>query len=470
MCFVLTANETQTISSNAQKQDFKSPAEERLIRKMAKMALNGYEIGIQRKIKPANHIQSMAEKIQDTVVTKHPLNVESVSSPDSSRENTLNRAFNKTMDNGFKYNNSITSIGDKIKDTIINNHPATVSFTNGSVPVPPPIPTTPIPIFNAHSTPVTNSYVVKNQSEDKAPLSKKLFSNFVSDNLDTSVSYDYNGINNKNINESNNLTVKHDNIINNTSQINNIFDKSTESINKTNNSFDKSNESNKSYSIFDQSGDYVNKTRNMFDKSNDSLNNIDKKFGSKVDQKSDTFSNTLSKRNMFEKRIEASDQKQEAIAKPLEKNNWNCFDQIKKSQIEKPQFMKEFKNGNGTSVHSDNTNTLKKPHLPNKLYDNTLYHFRNERSNGENEATNTTEVSKNETLGENTNIVDNKNTETEQTGSEFVVKRRQKNNENRNDGRRDSHIVARPLSTMKSEDVADGLYPVCHQCDKAITR
>lgn len=409
--FVLTVNETQTQHSH--RQEFKSPAEERLIRKMAKMALNGYEIGIQRKIKPADHIQSMAEKIQDTVVTKHPLNSDNTTSSDSSRENTLNKSMNKT-DKSYKICDSINNIGDKIKDTIRNNHPATANFTNGNIPVPPPIPTTPVPSLDTYSTQFNQTS--KKYNENNTNASRK-FSNLVFDHLEATYNSEpmvyLNGCDNEKINDDSNKN-KTENF--------SILDKTIDSFNVINNSQNTSTPNNK------------------------------------IDV---NHSNTLSKRNIFEKRIEESyNNNTNKSSDKLYRNGINTTNTTKEKSMDS---VLESKVNNILQSSKQNDDKSYKNNLPNNYSDNTLYHFTQEKNNKE--MMEKQDISKNASNENNLSNAGKDNAE-----NDFIVKRRQKKTDTTNDGRRDSHIIARPLSTMKSEDVADGLYPVCHKCDKAITR
>lgn len=377
------------------KHEFKSPAEERLVRKMAKMALNGYEIGIQRKIKPADHIQSMAEKIQDTVVTKHPFNTDSTTSSDSSREGTLKRSINNIHERGYKTNENIQFIGDKIKNTIISNHPAGIPFTNGNVPVPPPIPTTPIPTFDIHSTPILSS--IKKPVNDLTPITKNNFSKFVNE-----------------LNQSPNNLEK----INYDDKI-------------------KNEEMNKSIFRSDNSLNNILKT-NITDKSLDTFNGSHKN-NVKTDHNTDVnYSNTLSKRKLFEKLNTHIENKDIST-----KNN---FIDLSHDTLSRTT------NGSNNNV-SKFSHTLNNDKINDydKITDKS-YNLKNEKIDN--------------IMKENENSSDTK----EDLEKETVVKRREKKTNKHDDGRRDSHIIARPLSTMTSVDVTDGLYPVCHKCDKAITR
>lgn len=419
MCsFYLTANEITTTGS-PHKQEFKSPAEERLIRKMAKMALNGYEIGIQRKIKPADHIQSMADKIQDTVVTKHPLNSDNLSSEENSRENTLRRAPNANIDRIYKAPDpAIASIGDKIKETIMINHPANTSMNN--VPMPPPIPSSPIPTFNAHSTPIGQPLNTTLPRKPSDYIPKNLNSSFMSLN---------NG------------------------------DKS-----HSGSGYSSSEDSNK-----DKSEGYYSDTLRKkagFEKASFlnglKSNNDTKQSESKFDN---TYSNTLTKRKMFEKDSANGINNAENGIKFGDKMNsntldgkiWNKTNHFEKS-LEPTKIVK--------SAYEDQS---KNNDLPHSLHDNSLYTYKSVKS---------------ENNGDSLKNVDVETTENKQTSfakdsednaeSETVVRRRQKKCTRNDDGRRDSHIIARPLSTMTSGtagDTTDGLYPpICHKCDKAITR
>ncbi|XP_045764793.1 PDZ and LIM domain protein Zasp isoform X5 [Maniola jurtina] len=410
-------NETQTMSSQ-HKTEFKSPAEERLIRKMAKMALNGYEIGIQRKIKPADHIQSMADKIQDTVVTKHPLNSDSVPSGENSRESTLKRPLNKNVDKGYK------SLDTSILNTV--NHLTgndSIICGNSHTPIPPPLPTTPVPTFQAHSTPIAN---ILNNIAAKSP--------------------DYN------------------------LKLNNTINKYETPLLQSN--IEKS-----------QNGGYSSSDDSSKDKSECNFNTL-KKIGSekatifnenntpyqdakKSELISDiNFSNTLSKRKLFERNDAVNESS-------ISENNFKMFDKINNSVPEKDHARKYNSSENSmedikSSVYQEE-NTKK---LPNSLFDNTIYTYKSGKSNGIGEKIIN---NKNEHATEHIEHIketsnSNHDSDNKVDSEEIVVRRRDKKNFRNDDGRRDSHIIARPLSTMTSVDVADGQYPVCHICDKAITR
>ncbi|XP_049866156.1 PDZ and LIM domain protein Zasp isoform X3 [Pectinophora gossypiella] len=417
-------NESQTHSSFL-KTEFKSPAEERLIRKMAKMALNGYEIGIQRKIKPADHIQSMADKIQDTVVTKHPLNTDNISSGESSHENTLKRPLHKNFDRGYNTLDSIQSIGDKIKDTIISNHPATVNnlnTSNNSMPPPPPLPTSPIPTFNVHSTPIVPSSLnVNNTKKQTEFITKNLFSNNATDTPTKNFERGING-----------------------------------------NGYSSSEDSHKDKN----ENNYNNTLRKRNELEKNFLNGINTASQDKPDYKYDNgSSNTMSKRSIFEKNngINGSNNFDERIGRNNEKRS---NDTIDSNNLKKPSmFEKLIAADNGISNTGKNYETAKKQNLPSNLYDNTLYTLKTNGTKISTEIENATNKEMNDIKHYCNDKGANDDTETE-----TVVKRRQKKTDRNDDGRRDSHIIARPLSTMTAADVADGHYPVCHKCDKAITR
>ncbi|XP_063532217.1 PDZ and LIM domain protein Zasp isoform X3 [Cydia strobilella] len=461
------------------KPEFKSAAEERLIRKMAKMALNGYEIGVQRKIKPADHIQSMADKIQDTVVTKHPLNTDNLSSGDSSRENTLRRPLNKTFDRNYKPENCIQNIGDKIKETLLNNHPAvTANLTNGNsnssspqaknigdkikespnqptavtinvngnppppppmcfdklndkklstpnkingVPVPPPIPNSPIPTFNARNSPTGQ----------------------LLDMIDSKTLY---GGNNGP----------------------NIADK-TQTLEKTNM---KLNGSIGTVGIEKEKveNNYLNTLRKKDSNEKTSfLNGINKHDACKTELLVDSKKNILGKRNSFEKDNRVNDingysdsiyQKEKIINMVPDTNT------LKKASI----FEKISNEKSNNKFHNDESPKIDS--LPHNLYDNSLYSLKPVKVNGNGNINNQRNWHSSDDADSVEEETDSSNDFNKQNDNDadVVVKRRQKRTERNVDGRRDSHIIARPLSTMTSADVADGLLPVCHKCDKTITR
>lgn len=421
------------IHSSLHKTEFKSPAEERLIRKMAKMALNGYEIGIQRKIKPADHIQSMADRIQDTVVTKHPLNTDNLPSENNSREGTLRRPLNKNFEKGYNTADSIQSIGDKIKDTIISNHPASINFNNNGIPVPPPIPNTPIPTFNAHSTPIVSSQF----NTAKKP------SDFIPKNLSNTFTSD-------------------------------IHAQSTSEKSYSGSGYSSSDDSNKDK----HENNFINNTlrkKTGLEKSFlDGMNNTTNQDNYKSEPKFDNVPNTISnKRSIFEKKDTTNGHKNtlENGIKPVEKRNNGGFETntLKKTASIFEKSL-NFENGKSNNLIQDEEYT-KKQGLPNNLYDNSLYTFKSAKSNG----TNNFKADLDNNMTHDRVTADEKESSNgranhDDTETEVVVKRRQKKIERNDDGRRDSHIIARPLSTMTSVDVTDGQYPVCHKCDKAIKR
>ncbi|XP_063361035.1 PDZ and LIM domain protein Zasp isoform X3 [Cydia amplana] len=464
------------------KPEFKSAAEERLIRKMAKMALNGYEIGVQRKIKPADHIQSMADKIQDTVVTKHPLNTDNLSSGDSSRENTLRRPLNKAFERNYKTENCIQNIGDKIKETLLNYHPAvTANLTNGNsngsspqaknigdkikespnqptavtinvngnppppppmcfdklndtpnknfsipnkingVPVPPPIPNSPIPTFNARNSPTGQ----------------------LLDMIDSKTLYG--GTNGAN-----------------------IADK-TQTLEKTNK---KLNGSIGSMGIEKEKvgNNYLNTLRKKdLNEKTSFLNGINKHDASKTELLVDSKKNILGKRNSFEKDNLVNDingysdsiyQKDKIINMVPDTNT------LKKASI----FEKISNEKSNNKFHNDESPKIDS--LPHNLYDNSLYSLKPVKVNGNGNINNQRNWNSSDDADSVEEETDSSNDFNKQNDNDVdvVVKRRQKRTERNVDGRRDSHIIARPLSTMTSADVADGLLPVCHKCDKTITR
>ncbi|KAI8428578.1 hypothetical protein MSG28_007328 [Choristoneura fumiferana] len=472
----ITANEMPT-HHIPHKPEFKSAAEERLIRKMAKMALNGYEIGVQRKIKPADHIQSMADKIQDTVVTKHPLNTDSLSSGDSSRENTLRRPINNTFERTYKPDNNIQCIGDKIKDTLLINHPT--NFTSGNAPVPPPmnfgdklkdhsnqsmpvvhnsngvppppppmgtleklndssiknystpiknnnapvpppIPNTPIPTFNIRTSPTGQ---LLDMLDSKSPLYCESVGTNLSDKSQISDNT------NKRLNGTNGFNnVQKEKVENNF-----LSTLRKKDANEKSSFLNGSNKQDtyKSEQYVDSKNKYILGKRKSFEK--DILSNETNGCTGHVatqKEKIDNIvpdTNTLKKANLFEK-------------------------------ISNEKSTNQF--------HDDQT-----PKIDVNLYDNSLYTLKPVKANGTNNVTprNWNISDDVETVEEKTALSNNEEKQND-NDSDVVVKRRQKRNDRNADGRRDSHIIARPQSTMTSADVADGLLPVCHICDKTITR
>lgn len=404
-------NEPLTTSS-PHKTEFKSPAEERLIRKMAKMALNGYEIGIQRKIKPADHIQSMADKIQDTVVTKHPLNSDSIPPVEN---NTI-----KTLERGYKTHENIQSIGDKIKDTIKNNHPANESITKPNVLIPPPLPSTPVPTFNLHSTPLGHSINTNGEKKKYDTIPRTLNASLISD----------------------------ERLINNNDKSHNGSGYSS------NEDLQKDKIENNYLGTLRKTGIEKSSFLNSMNGSIVANTNSDVKPELKFDT---PYSNTLNKRKLFEKsdNLITNNKVNDKINNASELNvsqKINNFDHTSKSE-------------NG--VHQDDE-FIKSKDISGQLYNNSLYTYKSPTNNkintNGNEQSNDC-VDKVEEIKSISDSDDKQNNE-----EEVVVRRRQKKNIRNDDGRRDSHIIARPLSTIQCADVAEGLFPVCHKCDKAITR
>ncbi|KPJ11303.1 PDZ and LIM domain protein Zasp [Papilio machaon] len=365
------------------------------------MALNGYEIGIQRKIKPADHIQSMANKIQDTVVTKHPLNSDTISSENNSRENTLRRPLNKSFDDVCKTpeNNFLN------KNT---SSPLFIDDNNGYPPVPPPIPNTPVPAFDPPSPTILNTlntHTPKKQTD--YPLK----------NSDTNL-----------------LTLSILQSLNNSEKSSNGSDYSS------------SDDMYKDKSEINISNGNTLRKKSSFEKSSflDGMNTLNQDVYKTEVKNENSFSNTLSKRKLFEK-IEDTNHSDEIKSKPT--NGWSELNQM--NSLRKSPTVENGKNDiKGTEEYAKK--------LPNNLYDSTLYAFKSPKV--DNNVTNSIENGNND------------ESKTDNTETETVVKRREKKKLRNDDGRRDSRIVQRPLSTMTSVDVAEGQYPVCHICEKAITR
>lgn len=393
---------------------------------MAKMALNGYEIGIQRRIKPADHIQSMADKIQDTVVTKHPLNTDNLPSVDNN--------LIKTLDRGYKTHENIQSIGDKIKDTIKNNHPTIESMSKPNILIPPPLPNSPVPTFNVHSTPIGHSLNSNGDKKKYDTMPKTLNSSLISD----------------------------DRVINNNEKSHNGSGySSSEDLrkDKTENNF---------MGTLRKTGIDKSSFLNSMNGSTGTNANNDVKSDFKFDN---SYSNTLNKRKLFEKPETGSYHSTNNLAKTNDKvtnvcepNIWNKTNTVE--QAAKPE------NGKNIQTPHQEDEIVKKKELPDQLYNNSLYTLRTTNNkanmNGNEQSNDYVDVA---CTDEIKNLSDSDEKQTQQkTEEEVVVRRRQKKNSRNDDGRRDSHIIARPLSTIQCADVAEGLYPVCHKCDKAITR
>ncbi|CAH0627239.1 unnamed protein product [Chrysodeixis includens] len=412
-------------SSSPVKPEYKSPAEERLIRKMAKMALNGYEIGIQRKIKPADHIQSMADKIQDTVVTKHPLNSDSIP--------VVENNLPKTLERGYKTHDSIQSIGDKIKDTIKNNHPANESMSKPNILIPPPLPNSPIPTFNVHSTPIG---LPLNNSDDKKKyntIPKTLNASLITDDrLITSYDKSNNGSGYSSSEDS--LKDKSEHNFTGTLRKTGI-DKSSflSSMNGSNGNGNHGNHDNKPELKFDGAYSNTLNKRKLFEKADNSFNST-----STLNKSSDMINNVS------------------------DTNIWNKTNNTE--HVSKAESIKNI------SAHYDE-DLAKKKELPNNLINNSLYTYKNSainNSNGHDQSNDYTDYVNTDDTKKFSGIEIKQ--EKQNTDEEIVVRRRQKKTSRDDDGRRDSHIITRPLSTIQCADVAEVLYPVCHKCDKAITR
>ncbi|XP_026486027.1 PDZ and LIM domain protein Zasp isoform X6 [Vanessa tameamea] len=401
-------NETQSVSS-PHKTEFKSPAEERLIRKMAKMALNGYEIGIQRKIKPADHIQSMADKIQDTVVTKHPLNTDNLPSGENSRENTLKRPGNKGFDRSFKLDSNIQNTPSANIFCLTNSLNANPSNTH--MPVPPPLPTTPVPTFHTQNSPIAN-----------------ILNNIATKNSDSGAKV-------------NNVSIHDLQISNN--------DKSQ------NGGYSSSDDSHKDKYEQNYNNSLKNKTRCKDKPISDLKPEI-------------TFSNTLSKKKLFERPDTFNDSSYiDTVCKISDKSNNSIFDKDY-SNKNKDLENNEAPDDSYKNLMNNDENTKK---ISNNLHDNTLYTYKSAKSNGANISNGNNINNKIDILADQTKTCKStEDFENKDNSEEVIVRRREKKNMRNDDGRRDSHIVARPLSTMTSVDVAEGQYPICHKCDKAITR
>lgn len=405
----LTAIETGSLH----KPEFKSPAEERLIRKMAKMALNGYEIGIQRKIKPGDHIQTMADKIQDTVVTKHPLNADNTPCGETSRDSTLRRSTNTNIDKVYKAPDpSIISIGDKIRETIMINHPAsTVNDHAPLSPPPPPLPCSPIPTFNSHNT-----------SKKPCDLISKNMHNF---------DKPYNG-----------------------------------------SDYSSSEDSNKDKSEVNYS-DTLRK-RKGFEKASFLKDINNSTFDTKPSEaKFETnFSNTLNKRKIFEKDTPKNPILENKPKIGDKSNVIKIDDKAMQDTLNKTNLIEKSKDHNtiiNTALSSLNDDQSSRIGLANNLNDNTLYTYKSQIPEN-NSPLNTNLQSDTIDSNDTKEVLNEKENFNDDNSDEVIVQRRQKKCARNDDGKRDSHIIARPLSTMTAADVADGLYPVCHKCDKAIKR
>lgn len=458
---------------------------------MAKMALNGYEIGIQRKIKPADHIQSMADKIQDTVVTKHPTNTDNLTSSDNN--------MIKTLDRGYKTHENIQSIGDKIKDTIKNNHPTIESMSKSNILIPPPLPNNqptmetmskpnilvPPPIPNNQLTvesmskpnilappPLPNNHgTMESMSKPNIlippPLPNSPIPTFNVHSTPIGHSLNINGDKDKNKYDTVPKTLKASLIMDERSIHNN--DKFySGSGNSSNEDLYKDKTENNFMGTLRKTGIDKSSFLNSMNDSTDTNTNHDVKSELKYDN---TYSNTLNKRKLFEKpetgayhSINNQTKSNDKVNNVCETNTWNktnTFEHAYKAET-----------GKNTQATHQEDELIKKKELPDQLYNNSLYTLKTS-----NNKANTNGNEQNNSYGdiafteEIKNLSDSDEKQQQQKPKEeVVVRRRQKKNSRDDDGRRDSHIIARPLSTIQCADVAEGLYPVCHICDKAITR
>lgn len=382
------------------------------------MALNGYEIGIQRKIKPADHIQSMADKIQDTVVTKHPLNSDTPSG-ENSREGTLKRHVNKSSDKIYKYlENNVPAIStpQNTGQQIINN--------NLHAPIPPPLPTTPIPSLQAHSTPIIHAL-------NAIPIPNTYYESKVEQ--DGKLENSHGLSNEKPINGDSSSDSK-DKIDH--GFVNNIL---------------KKKEIEKAPFLKD-----INTTAHKLVNNSASLKED-------RDNKSN-ISNNYSRRKLFENNEPSAER---CLNQEYNKTHNNiCDTYLKKNNIIDKSVNKENVHDSGKKKDNDSQSLL------HNLQDNSLYSLKskiitNQNGGSDNELR---DDNNSKTLADSNDTKFNTSIEKDDTNDVVVRRRDRKNKRNNDDGRRDSRIIARPLSTMTSTDVSEGQYPVCHKCDKAITR
>lgn len=159
-----------------------------LMRQLAKHAFDGnYEIGIQRKIKPGDHISNMANIIKDTVIMKHPLNnttitnstIEASKYPKGNVENNLqNNRISPIMKEPYK------------KPDI---PPPPPIFTSGTIPPPPPPPLKPKPEMQNFTLPKSNGNAFSppsSMSQCSSPLTSLSGSGSLSPSYDKQVHND----------------------------------------------------------------------------------------------------------------------------------------------------------------------------------------------------------------------------------------------------------------------------------------
>lgn len=109
-------------------------AKNSLMRQLAKHAFDGnYEIGIQRKIKPGDHISNMANIIKDTIIMKHPLNNTAITN------STIEASkYPKGNVDSLQSNRISPIMKEPYKKPDIPPPPPI--FTSGTIPPPPPPP------------------------------------------------------------------------------------------------------------------------------------------------------------------------------------------------------------------------------------------------------------------------------------------------------------------------------------------
>lgn len=336
-----------------------------IMKQLSRNAFNGtYEIGIQRKIKPGDHIANMANKIKETVVLKHPLQ-NSNDVPISINNDAIK--FSK-FSSGINSTNSLNSRTDSsnARSTFLNQgHPlpaavapqAIIGNMSGNIPPPPPPP----------------KFKVGSVSPVQSPLSPVQPSHASSPSLSQSSSP---------------MTS-----LSGSGSLSPVYERQYH---------------------------------------NNDISDIPPR------QLTSALLNKLIKKDLENGKFDGEKKKL-----PFQKDHHNNLYQTNTNgQIKKP-IVEPFK-----------------PLINNEFINNMLKH----NTNIENDSPKSTVIPNTEKFHD---------TEKKIISNESPVKLRDKKKTASDDqcsGKRDSHVVSRPLSTIASVDVVDGVYPVCNDCNKQITR
>lgn len=338
-----------------------------IMKQLSRNAFNGtYEIGIQRKIKPGDHIANMANKIKETVVLKHPMQ----NSNDLPISTTNEAVKFSKFSNGINSTNSLNSRTDSsnARSTFLNqSHPvpitpqAIIGNMSGNIPPPPPPPK-----FKVGSlSPVQSSLSPVQPSHASPPSLSQSSSPMTS------------------LSESGSLSP--------------VYERQYH---------------------------------------NNDISDIPPR------QLTSALLNKLIKKDLDNGKFD-TDKKKLPFPKDHHIHS-NLYQTNTNGQIKKP-IVEPFK----PSINNEFINKMVKHH-----------------TNLESDSPKSTVIS---------NVEKFHNTEKKIISNESPVKLRDKKKTESNDqcsGKRDSHVVSRPLSTIASMDVdvVDGVYPICNDCNKQITR